>query len=100
MIGIPKDELFADVETFINETGLTEHTDLFKRGALIAQSPGAFETIEELSTEERDELRIEATKRWSHTRTLYLTIILNSIAAAIQGWDQTGELHANEAMEP
>jgi hypothetical protein len=36
-------------------------------------------------------MRVEATRRWAQTRTLYFTIFLNSIAAAIQGWDQTGE---------
>jgi hypothetical protein len=35
-------------------------------------------------------LREEVTHRWKHPRILYYTIILNSIAAAIQGWDQTG----------
>ena len=35
------------------------------------------------------------THRWRHPRILYFTIILNSIAAAIQGWDQTGSNGAN-----
>jgi hypothetical protein len=49
-----------------------------------------FESIEGLEDAERHELELEQTNRWHHPRTLYLTIILNSIAAAIQGWDQTG----------
>jgi sugar porter (SP) family MFS transporter len=95
LVGIPKDELFADVETFANENGLTEYLPLLRKGALVAQSPHAYDTIDELDTEEREALRIEATQRWAHTKTLYLTIILNSIAAAIQGWDQTGSNGAN-----
>jgi hypothetical protein len=94
LVGIPRPELLADVETFANENGLVEHLPLLRKGALIAQNPGGYETIEELDPEERDALHIEATKRWSHTRTLYLTIILNSIAAAIQGWDQTGSRYS------
>jgi hypothetical protein len=35
-------------------------------------------------------LREEVTHRWKHPWALYFTIILNSIAAAIQGWDQEG----------
>jgi hypothetical protein len=87
--------LLADVETFVNENGLTEHLEVFKRGALVAQTPGAYDTIEGISQEERDALYIEKTKRWNHTRTLYFTIFLNSIAAAIQGWDQTGKFHGH-----
>jgi hypothetical protein len=75
----------------VNESGLQEYSALFRKGALIAQNPAGFETIAELDDNERDALRTETVRRWHHTRTLYLTIILNSIAAAIQGWDQTGQ---------
>jgi hypothetical protein len=64
---------------------------LLKKGALVAQNPGDVDSIEELDDDDRRVLRDEYTHRWRHPRTLYLTIILNSIAAAIQGWDQTGE---------
>jgi hypothetical protein len=90
LVGIPKDELFADVERFATEGGLTEDLALLRRGALVAQSPRAFDTIAELDEAEREALRNEITYRWRHPRMLYFTIILNSIAAAIQGWDQTG----------
>ena len=33
--------------------------------------------------------------RFKLSRTLYFTIILNSVAAAVQGWDQTGSNGAN-----
>lgn len=33
--------------------------------------------------------------RWRQPWALYMTIVLNSIAAAIQGWDQTGSNGAN-----
>ena len=88
LIGLSREELFADVEQFTQTYGLTDELELFKRGALAAQSPGAYETITELSTDEKEALHIEQTKRWSHPRMLYIMIILNSIAAAIQGWDQ------------
>jgi hypothetical protein len=90
LVGIPKEELLADVETFATENGLSEYLPMLRKGALVAQNPSGFDTITELEDEERNFLQVEATHRWSHNRTLYLTIILNSIAAAIQGWDQTG----------
>ncbi len=56
----------------------------------MAQNPGDFENIAELDETDRKFLREEVTHRWKHPWALYYTIILNSIAAAIQGWDQTG----------
>lgn len=56
----------------------------------MAQNPSQVDTIAELDDADREALLIERTKRWNHPKMLYFTIILNSIAAAIQGWDQTG----------
>jgi sugar porter (SP) family MFS transporter len=95
LVGIPKDELLADVEQFASENGLTDIVPILRKGALVAQRPRDFDDIIELDEEDKAALRLEATKRWSHTKTLYTTIILNSIAAAIQGWDQTGSNGAN-----
>lgn len=95
LIGIPKEQLLADVDVFATANGLGDRLDIMRKGALIAQDPGGFEFIQELDSTEREALRVESTNRWSHTRTLYLTVILNSIAAAIQGWDQTGSNGAN-----
>jgi hypothetical protein len=92
LTGIPKEQIFQDVEEFANEFGLKEEIPLLKKGALVAQSPGAVDIITELDDEDRRILHEEVTHKWRHPRTLYLTIILNSIAAAIQGWDQTGEI--------
>lgn len=68
---------------------------LLQKGALTAQSPREFESIPDLDEEDRAHLRMEREHRWHHPRILYFTIILNSIAAAIQGWDQTGSNGAN-----
>jgi hypothetical protein len=90
-VGIPKDQLLEDVESYAKEYDLTDILPLLKKGALAAQNPRDFESIPELDEEDRQQLRIEATRRWKHPWKLYYTIILNSIAAAIQGWDQTGK---------
>jgi hypothetical protein len=92
LVGVPQEALFEDVEAFATENGLTDILPLLKRGALLAQDPLGFESIEGLEDNERHELELEQTNRWHQPRTLYLTIVLNSIAAAIQGWDQTGSL--------
>jgi hypothetical protein len=88
--GIPKEQLFEDVENFANKYQLTEILPLLQKGALVAQSPTQIDSITELDDADHKALIVEKTKRWRHPWTLYFTIILNSISAAIQGWDQTG----------
>ena len=68
---------------------------LFIKGALVAQDPPAFEQIAELDEAERDALRNEVLHKWRQPWSLYFTVILCSIGAAVQGWDQTGSNGAN-----
>jgi len=98
LTGIPKDQLLADADQFAAAHGLSDIRDLMRKGALAAQSPHAIEHIVELDETDREVLRNEVTHRWQHPRTLYFTIILNSIAAAIQGWDQVGNSHVTNLV--
>lgn len=93
--GLPKERLLHDVEEFAAEKGLTEHLDMLKKGALLAQAPADYRQITELDQEERDTITHEYTHKWSHPFLLYLTIFSCSIGAATQGWDQTGSNGAN-----
>lgn len=68
---------------------------LLKKGALVAQDPPAFESIPELDEVEREALRNEVLHKWRAPKSLYFTVILCSIGAAVQGWDQTGSNGAN-----
>lgn len=95
LVGVPKPQLLADVHSFAHEHGLQDVEPLLVKGALYAQSPALFEEIEELDEADRLAIREEVSNRFKLPRTLYLTIILNSVAAAIQGWDQTGSNGAN-----
>ncbi len=61
---------------------------MLKKGALVAQNPAGFESLTDIDEAEKQALRDETLHRWRHPWPLYYTIILNSIAAAIQGWDQ------------
>lgn len=94
LVGVPKAELLADVEQFATDNNLMDILPLLKKGALLAQNPRDLDKIDGLEDSERADILMEVTHRWRHPKTLYFTIILNSIAAAIQGWDQTGELHS------
>ncbi|KAF1996419.1 MFS transporter [Amniculicola lignicola CBS 123094] len=95
LVGIPKAELLADISNFAKDNQLEDIEPLLIKGALAAQSPHDIDNIEELDDADRTALREEQTHRFKLPRTLYVTIILNSIAAAIQGWDQTGSNGAN-----
>ncbi|KAF8498008.1 general substrate transporter [Gautieria morchelliformis] len=68
---------------------------LLRKGALVAQNPPDFESIVELEPAELEALRNEVLHKWRQPRALYLTVILCSVGAAVQGWDQTGSNGAN-----
>ncbi|PPQ73733.1 hypothetical protein CVT26_011888 [Gymnopilus dilepis] len=93
--GIPRPKLMKQVEHFVHEKGLQDKVDLFKRAAVLAQNPNDFETQPDLSEEEKEHIRRETTHRWHQSKSMYMTIIICSIAAAVQGWDQTGSNGAN-----
>ena len=95
MVDIPKEDLLLDVERFAAEYSLQDILPLLRKGALAAQSPYAIDSISELDDQDRQALHDEIVHRWRQPKILYFTIILNSIAAAIQGWDQTGSNGAN-----
>jgi hypothetical protein len=94
LAGIPRDALLAQVDEFAAAEGLTEIAPLLRTGALVAQAPHDFEAVE-MDEEDRVQLRKEVTHKWHQPRTLYLTIALCSVGAAVQGWDQTGVNGAN-----
>ena len=92
--GIPRDELLDRVTVFQEKHGLpADILPLLKKGSLVAQNPAGFEELEDLDEDEKESIRREVTHRWHHPKPLYYTIILNSIAAAIQGWDQVGNCY-------
>ncbi|PWN42296.1 hypothetical protein IE81DRAFT_137327 [Ceraceosorus guamensis] len=93
--GISQDQLFRDVDQFLQEKQIQEDPALFHRAALAAQEPARFESIDGLQEDERSALQKELTSRWAAPWTLYLTILACSIGAATQGWDQTGSNGAN-----
>ena len=97
MAEIPEPQLIQDASEFSDKHGLSEHKDLITRGALLARDPANYRTNPklELNEEELLVLQEEKTHKWRHPKALYLTIIVCSIGAAVQGWDQTGSNGAN-----
>ncbi|KAJ5749675.1 Major facilitator superfamily domain general substrate transporter [Penicillium manginii] len=90
-----KSQVLHDVEEFANEYQVTDILPELKKGALVARDPEAFESVPDLSETEVTALRDEVLHKWRQPKALYFTIILCSIGAAVQGWDQTGSNGAN-----
>ncbi|KAK2871782.1 hypothetical protein FQN49_002837 [Arthroderma sp. PD_2] len=95
LAGIPRGRLLRDVDEFATKFGIEDSRPLLRKGALIARDPANFETVEGLTEDERESIRREVTHKWRQPLAMYFTIILCSIGAAVQGWDQTGSNGAN-----
>jgi sugar porter (SP) family MFS transporter len=95
LAGVPEDQLMRNVQAFAQHHQLIHISDILKRGALVAQDPANFDRVDSLHDDERAALRDEVEHKWRQPRALYFTVILCSIGAAVQGWDQTGSNGAN-----
>ncbi|KKP03724.1 hypothetical protein THAR02_04176 [Trichoderma harzianum] len=84
-----KDELLKDVGEFCRMHDLMDYLDDFRKGALAAQSPESIHTLEELTPEDKNIIERELTHRWSHPFMLYWLCCMCSMAAAVQGMDET-----------
>ncbi|KAK3713947.1 hypothetical protein LTR37_008197 [Vermiconidia calcicola] len=78
-------------QSYALEHALVEPEDFraFELGAVLAQNPEAYESVEGLRPDELEVLKKEITNKWSQPRLLYLVIVLCSTCAAVQGMDET-----------
>jgi hypothetical protein len=99
LAGLTTEEILKDVDSFVEQNGLQEYHDEFRKGALLAQvsnTPQAFEHIETISEEEKVVLRREETHKWDQPFMLYFLCILCAGSAVVQGMDQTAVNGAQE----
>lgn len=90
--GMTEEDVIRDVDAFVEARGLTNERDAFRKGALLArvsQRPTGFESVSQLSEEEKGWLRHEIDHRWSQPFMLYFLVILCAGSAIVQGMDQT-----------
>ncbi|EED19194.1 galactose-proton symport, putative [Talaromyces stipitatus ATCC 10500] len=87
--------VLRDVNDFAQTHGLTDILPVLKKGALVARDPANYTSVEGLTHEESEAIRNEVLHKWRQPWALYFTIILCSIGAAVQGWDQEGSNGAN-----
>ncbi|EEH42377.2 uncharacterized protein PADG_07197 [Paracoccidioides brasiliensis Pb18] len=72
-----------------HQIGDEEDIRAFELGAVLAQAPEQFESVQGLTEKELQVLRKEFTNRWSQPGLMYLVIILCSLSAAVQGMDES-----------
>lgn len=89
LANVPRDQLMKDVEEFCQKYNLMEHIDEFRKGALVSQNPAAAMDLTELTDEEKNILLREHTHKWHQPWQLYWLVIMCSMAAAVQGMDET-----------
>ncbi|GAA6033836.1 hypothetical protein JCM8097_000365 [Rhodosporidiobolus ruineniae] len=89
LIGKSEEDLFRGVDEFVERTGLTEVRELFYKAALVAQDRDNFERLHQLSEDEKQVLREEKTHKWRQSKMLYYQVFMCSMAAVVQGMDET-----------
>ncbi|TNY22033.1 hexose transport-related protein [Rhodotorula diobovata] len=98
--GISHERLEAMGRAFAREKGLGEYEEEFAKGAQIAQDPLAFESLTMLNDDDRNVLRREVTHKWHQPWQLYFLTICCSMAAAVQGMDESVTNGANLFWAP
>ncbi|KAL3464404.1 hypothetical protein BJX64DRAFT_254910 [Aspergillus heterothallicus] len=91
-------QVLRDVDDFAREYELNDILPSLRKGSLIARDPENFRTVAGMTPEEVQVIQDETDHKWRQPRALYFTIILCSVGAAVQGWDQTGSNGANLKM--
>lgn len=89
LAGVGREQLFEDVEKFCQQHNLMEHFETFKKGALLAQDPKAAEKLNDFTLEDQSAVDRELTHRWDQPFQLYWLVVMSSLAAAVQGMDET-----------
>ncbi|EKM80826.1 hypothetical protein AGABI1DRAFT_119397 [Agaricus bisporus var. burnettii JB137-S8] len=78
LAGLSHEQLMEDGKAFATRYGLEDLSELFKKGALVAKDPLAFEDLSLLTEEEKQALREEVSNKWKQPKMLYYLVILCS----------------------
>lgn len=92
-----KSTLMTLVENFVRSAGLLEDLEAFQKGALVAQNPFSFQSLTELDDADRACLQDEIDRKWHHPKDMWITVVVCSIGAAVQGWDQVRLLRSSSS---
>jgi hypothetical protein len=76
--------VLRDVEEFAQSFNLVDILPDLCKGSLIARDPENFRSVAGITPEEIQVVQDETDHKWRQPRSLYFTIILCSIGAAVQ----------------
>lgn len=71
LAGLTREQLLDDVERFAVDKQLEHLLPDLRKGALIAQDPKLFESLTDLSDQDKELIRREKTHRWSQPFMMY-----------------------------
>ena len=91
LLGLTAEQIEYDVQEFVSTKGLEEYHDIFRKGAFCAQAQasGDYDSIAILTEDDRQVLASEKEHKWRQPFMLYWLAICCSVAAAIQGADES-----------
>jgi hypothetical protein len=92
---LSRDDRLNNLMDFVQEYGLSEKLELFKKASMILQSDLVLEQIPNITEPEIHAFQQETDNKWKQPKMLYFTILICSIGAIEQGWAQTGMNGAN-----
>ena len=73
-----------DVDQFAEEYQLQDILPLLNKGAIVGTGSQSVESVPFITSAEVTAIRNEKVHRWKHPLTLFMTIVLCSIGAAVQ----------------
>lgn len=102
LLGLSRESLYIISDSFCAEHGFNDKVDLFRRAAVLAQNPNDYESLPELTEEDKFWVKREYTRKlttynqavadgsdkWSQTPALYYLVFVCSIGSAIHGWGE------------
>jgi hypothetical protein len=74
LAGLSYEQLMADGDDFAKSHGLGDLSELFQKGALVAQNPLAFNDLPLPTAEDKKALQDEVDHKWHHPVMLYFVL--------------------------
>ncbi|KZL79900.1 mfs sugar transporter [Colletotrichum incanum] len=91
LAGLTPEQLAQKGEDYCREHGIDDEEDVraFRLGAMIAGNMNKYDTMAELTAQERAVLDGETTHKWRNPKMLYGVVAVCSFCAVVQGMDET-----------
>ncbi|KAK9369828.1 hypothetical protein V1509DRAFT_562081 [Lipomyces kononenkoae] len=90
LVNLTQEEVIDNAANYARTNGLEQYEELFKKGGLAARNPKSLGVgLPLLTDQDRADLAHESRHRWAQNGTLYSLVVLCSLAAAVQGMDET-----------